>query len=350
MPRSSGIYTPPGSAFPAVSGTLIESAKFNSIINDISTALTQSIATTGTSTVSASIPMNNNKLTGLAIGSSANDSVRVSQLSRGTDINITASGVQAVPSDGSHFAMTAAASFSITGFSSTTFTGRTFSIKFPTNFSQTLTNSATFKLRDGQSRRTILGETCFFILQSISPSIVFEEVAKQSILDLTGYAGADIPLGVGQSANYDFTAVTSINARLLTAANQIYEFEILPTIGAGLATGTNSLLSPNNTAFAGAFNSVLHYQENTAPTAAQVVAGNTPLLDAGFRVEHINGRISTKTTCKTVSTHFANASLTNTYQGVSKTLWNDTTTVWSSFGAFTFANAITGSLIIRRIF
>ena len=40
MPRNgSGSYSPPAASFPAVASTLIESAKFNAVINDIATAL-----------------------------------------------------------------------------------------------------------------------------------------------------------------------------------------------------------------------------------------------------------------------------------------------------------------------
>lgn len=55
MPRnSSGTYTLPVAAF--VSGTVIKSADMNSDLSDIATALTQSIATTGVSTITAPIP------------------------------------------------------------------------------------------------------------------------------------------------------------------------------------------------------------------------------------------------------------------------------------------------------
>lgn len=59
MPRNgSGSFTPPAADFPAVATTLIESAKFNSVINDISTALTNSISVNGETTVTADLPMN----------------------------------------------------------------------------------------------------------------------------------------------------------------------------------------------------------------------------------------------------------------------------------------------------
>lgn len=54
MPRSgSGVYTLPESAF--ISGTVIQSSPVNSDFNDIATALTQSLATTGVSTMTGPI-------------------------------------------------------------------------------------------------------------------------------------------------------------------------------------------------------------------------------------------------------------------------------------------------------
>lgn len=51
-----GTYSPPGADFPAVPNTLIESAKFNNVINDIATALSTCITSDGQSTISQNIP------------------------------------------------------------------------------------------------------------------------------------------------------------------------------------------------------------------------------------------------------------------------------------------------------
>ena len=59
MPRNgSGNFTPPAADFPAVATTLIEAAQVNSVINDISTALTNSISSNGETIVTADLPMN----------------------------------------------------------------------------------------------------------------------------------------------------------------------------------------------------------------------------------------------------------------------------------------------------
>lgn len=78
--NGSGVQTSPGSSFPVVASTLIESTKFNNVINDINTVLTQSISNDGQTPILANLPMGGFKLTGLAAGTNAGDSVEYNQL------------------------------------------------------------------------------------------------------------------------------------------------------------------------------------------------------------------------------------------------------------------------------
>jgi len=74
-----GNYTvPPGTA--AVTGTAIDSAKYNAFLIDLQTALSKALLRDGQSAAQANIPMGSKKLTGLAAGSVAGDSVRFEQL------------------------------------------------------------------------------------------------------------------------------------------------------------------------------------------------------------------------------------------------------------------------------
>lgn len=63
--NGSGSYSPPSSSFPAVSGALIESAKFNNIVNDIASALSTAICKDGQTTVTANLPMAGYRHTGV---------------------------------------------------------------------------------------------------------------------------------------------------------------------------------------------------------------------------------------------------------------------------------------------
>lgn len=104
MPRNgSGNYTPPGSSFPAVASTLIESAKFNNIINDIATAISGSIASNGETTVTANIPFGGNKLTGVGAATARTDAATLASIQDGTGVYVgtvggTADAITLTPS------------------------------------------------------------------------------------------------------------------------------------------------------------------------------------------------------------------------------------------------------------
>ena len=81
MPRNgSGSYSPPAASFPAVPSTLIESTKFNAVINDIATALTGSIAADGQTTVTANQSMSGYKHVSVANAASATDYAAAGQV------------------------------------------------------------------------------------------------------------------------------------------------------------------------------------------------------------------------------------------------------------------------------
>ena len=75
--NGSGTFSNPYPNF--VSGTVISSTQVDANNSDIATALTQSIAVDGQSTVTGNLPMNAKKLTGLAVGAAATDSLNLGQ-------------------------------------------------------------------------------------------------------------------------------------------------------------------------------------------------------------------------------------------------------------------------------
>lgn len=77
--NGSGTYNLPAGN-PVVTGTTISSSTTNTTNSDIATALTNCITRDGQSTPSANLPMNAKKLTGLAAGTTAGDSVRYEQI------------------------------------------------------------------------------------------------------------------------------------------------------------------------------------------------------------------------------------------------------------------------------
>lgn len=65
---------------PVTSGTIISASWANVTLTDIADALTMCLLKDGTQTLTANIPMGGYKLTGLAAGTAAGDSVRFEQI------------------------------------------------------------------------------------------------------------------------------------------------------------------------------------------------------------------------------------------------------------------------------
>ena len=83
MPRNgSGTYSLPAGN-PVVTGTSISSTVQNNTMSDVATAITQSIAVDGQSVVTANIPMNSKKITGLAAGTTSGDALSYGQAAMG---------------------------------------------------------------------------------------------------------------------------------------------------------------------------------------------------------------------------------------------------------------------------
>lgn len=87
MPRSSGVYSRV-SGTPYVYDTDIDEVVVNSEMDDIATALTQSIARDGQTTITSNIPFNNNKITGLAAGTARTDAASLATIQDGTGVYV----------------------------------------------------------------------------------------------------------------------------------------------------------------------------------------------------------------------------------------------------------------------
>ena len=77
--NGSGTYSLPAGN-PVVTNTTISSTWANTTLTDLATAMTGSVAADGQTTLTGNLQMNSNKLTGLAVGTTAGDSVEFSQL------------------------------------------------------------------------------------------------------------------------------------------------------------------------------------------------------------------------------------------------------------------------------
>lgn len=80
--NGSGTYSLPAGN-PVVTGTTVSTTWANTTLSDIATALTGSIAADGQTPVTANIPMNSKKITGLAAGTTSGDALSYGQGSMG---------------------------------------------------------------------------------------------------------------------------------------------------------------------------------------------------------------------------------------------------------------------------
>lgn len=163
-------------------------------------------------------------------------------------------------------------------------------------------------------------------------------------------SGADLSLGIGQSAKITVTNATSIPLHIACGDGQIYEMHLDGTYTSATAAA-DSILEPNNVAHATSF--TIYELVGANSTAGAAVAPN---VDSGFRLDNNGASIEsavctlfTSTLRKKVFTRSSNTSSTVAGNNIIHSRWQDTTTVWSSLGTITMPNAWTGEIIARRV-
>lgn len=91
--NGSGAYSLPAtSVSPAVASTLIESTAFNTVAADLATALTESIARDGQTTITANIPMAGYRITGLGTPSARTDATTLGAVQDQTGVYVATVG------------------------------------------------------------------------------------------------------------------------------------------------------------------------------------------------------------------------------------------------------------------
>lgn len=324
--------------------TDIKETEVNGEIDDIGLALTNSITKNGTTTATADLPMGGFVHTGLGQANANGETVRFEALKKGSDIAVIANGTVAIPAEGALFNLTAASAFNVTGFTGG-YDGRTYSVRFNPDKLLTLVNSSAFKLLGGATRTTRAGEIIHFVQES---SGVIAEIGQQPIIDLTGYSGADIALGIGQAAIYDVTAATAIALRIATGDNQEYELTINPDYTASAVFGAAVNLLQNNAATT---TTIINQQSygTVSTTVSQGGVGATYLLALQYSLHKLKCWVSTKTTSKNTMSTFVNRNgATASFAGVITSNNSDTTTVWNSLGTIN-CNAMTGRIMVKRV-
>ena len=90
--NGSGVFNINTTGQPVVTGTVISSSTFNALTADLATGLSTAITKDGQTTVTANIPLNSYKITGLAAGTAATDAARLGQVQAGTAALVTVTG------------------------------------------------------------------------------------------------------------------------------------------------------------------------------------------------------------------------------------------------------------------
>lgn len=87
--NGAGLFAAPGASFPAVAGGLLESAKYNAVINDIASGLTNAITKDGQTTITSNLPMSGFRHTNVGDGVARTDYASYGQLIDSTGIFVT---------------------------------------------------------------------------------------------------------------------------------------------------------------------------------------------------------------------------------------------------------------------
>lgn len=90
--NGSGQFNINSTGQPVVSGTTISSSDFNALTTDLATGLSTAICKDGQTTVTANLPMNSHKLTGMADGSARSDSATLGNIQDGTGVYVGTAG------------------------------------------------------------------------------------------------------------------------------------------------------------------------------------------------------------------------------------------------------------------
>lgn len=139
---SGGYSLPVNSWNPAVNGVLATAADWQALVNDIATAIQQSVSADGQTPMTGNLQMGGNKITGLTVPSGSGNALRWEQLVKGA--NIASAASLTIPVEGSYFEITGTTT--ISGFADT-YNGRIVYLKFTGIL--TLTNSSSFVLPNG---------------------------------------------------------------------------------------------------------------------------------------------------------------------------------------------------------
>lgn len=161
MPRNgTGGYSLPSNSWnPAINGAAATAADWQNLINDVASAIQQSVSSDGQTPMTGNLSMGGFVLTGLGAPSGTGQSLRWEQLTKGADI--ASAAALPIPIEGSYFNVTGTTT--ITSIADV-YPGRLVYLKFTGVL--TLTNSASLVLPNLADYTTMAGDILVFVNDS----------------------------------------------------------------------------------------------------------------------------------------------------------------------------------------
>lgn len=261
MPRNgTGGYSLPNNSWnPAINGAAATAADWQSLINDVATAIQQSVSADGQTPMTGSLNMGGFVVTGLGAPSGTGQSLRWEQLIKGADI--ASAAALTVPVEGSVFSVTG--STTITSIVDV-YPGRIVYLIFPAGI--TITNSSGLILPGGVNALTKANDVIAFMNESpgvwraisyparldtatgIIPTIGFknalingnfsinQRAVSGSVVLAAGAYGHDRWRAGSGGCTYTFSTSAGVTTLTISAGTLVQVIE-----GAALSTGTYSL-------------------------------------------------------------------------------------------------------------
>lgn len=284
--NGSGTFNLDPSYSPEVAGTTIQPGRYNGLTGDIASGITNALAKDGQNTPTANLPMGSKKLTGLAAGSAAGDSVRYEQanLIGETSIAVAAStsDIFAAPTarvliTGTAMAITAFPSSALNTWKLVRFDG-----------ANILVNSTDLVCKGGANISTAAGDYAVILSVGTTAVVAAYFDATGDTITLNNLASATAAGSLLANGDYDQTW----KWRLTTASKVgLTLTELLASTGAGstLLAAVNlsgSTARPFVAQWTGTVNGQIGYStaaeaQLTAPTISGTAAGPDAIVAAG---------------------------------------------------------------------
>ena len=241
MPRSSGTFTPPVSSwYPTTTGASASKADWDALLVDLSAGLTQSVSKDGQTAMTGNLPMGNNKLTGLAAGSAAGESLRWEQLfSQGAVASLASAATVDIGAQNT-------TSIEITGAVAITSLGTTYNGPRHIRFTgaPTLTYNATTLNLPGATNITVAaGDICIAYPNTLAngwnvlfPNITATQTAGNNSLRVASTAYVDSAARGASFSAYRNAALNLVTSAITALVCDVEENDIGANFASGIFT------------------------------------------------------------------------------------------------------------------